>query len=190
MEIMDDIRKGGDPSSASPFPTALRYGIIGGLCFTIYGFVVLTFFSDPADSSLAVSLAQLGISTTLFVGIIVLAVKKYRDEELGGFITFSQAFLSGFVTIMITRTIYILFNLLYTKVIYPDFVKDMQDKMYAAFEKQNMSEEQIESSMKIMKIFSDPVLGTAVALGMAVIIGSIVAAIVAAIMQKNRLTSF
>lgn len=186
MEIMDNIQQGNDPKSVSPYPTALRFGVIGGLCFVVYGLVLYMFFSNPAEAGAGAMLYQHGVSTAIFVTIMVLAVKKHRDEDLRGYITFGRAFLTGFVTVLIARTIYALFGLLYSTVIHPDFAKEMQENLRTMYENQGMSEEQIEQALGFVEMFSNPMVGLGFVVVWAAISGAIVAAIVAAVMQKER----
>ncbi len=186
MKIMDNIQQENDPKSVSPYPAALRFGVIGGLCFVVYGLVLYMFFSNPAEAGAASMLYQYGVSTAIFVTIMVFAIKKHRDEELGGYITFGRAFLTSFVTVLIARTIFALFGLLYSTVIHPDFAKEMQENLRTMYENQGMSEEQIAQAMGFVEMFSNPMIGLGFVIVWAAISGAIVAAIVAAVMQKEK----
>lgn len=186
MEIMDNLQETKDPKSVSPYPTALRFGFIGGLCFIVYGLILYMFFSNPAEAGIMGSVYQMGVSTVLFTTIIVMAIKKHRDEDLGGYISFGRAFWTGFVTIIITRAIFALFSLLYTTVIHPDYAKEMQENLRTLYERQGMSEQQIEQSLGFVQMFSNPLIGFGFLLVWAAISGAIVGAIVAAIMQKEK----
>lgn len=182
MEILDSNQPVIDPKSVSPYPVANRLGLIGGLCFVVYGFLMFIIYTNPTEGGLVKFL----ISTPIFVAIIIMAVRKHRDEDLGGYITFGRAFFVGFIAILIARTIFTLFNLLYTTVINPNFAADMLDQLREAYEKQGMSEAQIEQSIKFVEMFSNPAAALGFGIVWAAITGAVVAAIVAAFMQKER----
>lgn len=186
MEIMDNIQQGNDPKSVSLFPSALRFGIIGGLCFVVYGLILYTFFSNPAEAGALAMAYQHGVSTIIFVAIMIFAIKNHRDEDLGGYITYGRAFLTGLVSVLIARTIFALFGWLYSTVINPNFAKEMQENLRTMYENQGMSEAQIEQALGFVEMFSNPLISLGFVLVWGAISGAIVAAIVAAAMQKNR----
>ena len=174
-----------DPGSVPFINTAVRYGVIGGLIFIIYGMIAnFTGFNRPSAGIGAMVLNFL-IFIGLYVGIQVAAIKKHRDEELGGAIQFGRAFMVGIVVAVIAGIISAVFNYFYMTVIDPDMLSTMVEEMEVMYERMGMSESQIEAAMEQIRTGFEPTKMFVQGIIMSVIMGGIVALIVAAIMKKN-----
>lgn len=68
--------------------------------------------------------------TAVFIG-----VKRYRDQELGGFISFKQAFVSGLYIVLVASVFYVISWLIYMPLFMPDF-----PEQYAACQVLKMEE--------------------------------------------------
>lgn len=173
---------GAEPSI---WPTVLRYSVIGSLIFIVYSLLGnVTGFTRPTGGMGMLALNFL-ISLGLYIGIIVAAVRHYRDQEAGGFVAFGKAFQVGLGVIVIIGIITALFTLLYITVIDPGYLASMSDDMREMFERMGMNEEQIEAGMERMEnmtplsMMRQSIIGT-------LIFGGISSAIVAAIMKRTR----
>jgi uncharacterized protein YneF (UPF0154 family) len=174
-----------DPSDVPFINTAVRYGIIGGLIFIIYGMIGnLTGLNRPSAGFGAIGLNFL-ISIGLYVGIMVAAVKKHRDAELGGYIPFGRAFMVGLVVAVIAGILGGIFNFIYMSYIEPDFMETMIAETQAMYERMGMSETQIEKAMEQVKSSFEPSKMLIQGFVWSAILGGIVSLIVAAIMKKN-----
>lgn len=74
--------------------------------------------TDLKMSELLGYLAMILAFTMVFLG-----VKNYRDQQLNGYITFGQAFLTGMYMVLVTSVIYVVGWMLY----YPAFMADFPD---------------------------------------------------------------
>lgn len=169
--------------------TAITYGALTGLVSIVIGLVsYLAGLSDPAKQQGAMGWINQLLSYGIMIGGLVLAVRKHRDQELGGFITFGRAFGVGFLTMLVLGLItavwtYLFFNFIATDML--ELIKQASiDRMV---EKQGMSVDQAEQAMNnpITKSMMNPVAFTGFALVGILFIGSIFALIVAAIMRKS-----
>lgn len=184
--IMSTIDNPNVPNAtASVWPTIIRYGLIGGLVFIVYSLIGnITGMTSPGAGfgMLAVNLV---ISLGIYVGIMVLAIQRFRDQENGGFISFGKAFGIGLGAALIAGILSSAFTYIYVTAIDPSFFDTMIDETSKLYERLGMSEEQIEQAMAQAKKSFTPMGLVRQALIGNVIMGAIVAAIVGAIMKRN-----
>lgn len=131
-------------------------------------------------SSVLFGLLSLAVSTT----ILVMGVRFHRDRELGGYITFGQAFAVTFGIAMIGMLIGNVGQYIYTHFVDPNFYENMADQMTVMFEKFNVPEADMEKAIEDVKNAGSlsGMLGNIVKGG---VMMSIVAAIIAAILKRN-----
>lgn len=167
----------------SPHPTILRYGVIAGL-ISIATFV-LGVVTGVMDFSSMMSSVIFGlISMVISVGVLVVGVKYHRDKELGGMITFGQAFAVAFGISLISLIIGSLGQYVYTTFIDPAFYDTMVENMTTMLEKYNVPEDQIAQSVEPIKT-----MGSFQGMLMSILKGtlgmSILSAIIALILKKQ-----
>jgi small-conductance mechanosensitive channel len=169
--------------------TAITYGALTGLVSIVIGLLsYLAGFSDPSKQQGAMGWINMLISYGVMIGGLVLAVRKHRDQELGGYITFGRAFGVGFLTMLVLGLIsavwtYVFFNFIATDML--ELVK--QSSIDRMVEKQGMSVDQAEAAMNnpVTKSMMNPAAFTGFAFVGILFIGAIFALIVAAIMRKS-----
>jgi hypothetical protein len=120
-----------------------------------------------------------------FIAFLLLAQKEYKDQ-LGGFITFGQAFMPGFIYSVITGIILAIFLYIYLGILSPQVWEQIltatRDKMA---ENKNMSSEQIDQAMDITRKYGVLLTAIGTAIGTP-IVGAIISLIGAAIFKKER----
>lgn len=182
MDIMDTNPQGYDQKSVSPYPTITRIGLIGGACFIVFALLTNMFMREPTQGTMIKMLLPFAI----FIGIVVFAIRKHKNEDLGGYITFGRAFLVGLLAILLTSLVSGVFDILLRTLIDPTLSAFELEQTRMAYEKANFSEEQIEQFMKYAEMGSKPMVRLLVGIGISAFIGAIVSAISAAFMQKER----
>ncbi|MCB0683726.1 MAG: DUF4199 domain-containing protein [Saprospiraceae bacterium] len=171
----------GDPS---PWPVAMRYGLITGLALVVVSLATqLTGVVDPATGKN--SWIALLISVAIMVWGMSAAITKHRDENLGGYISYGKALGIGALTALIFMVISSIYTLLYFTVIDPGIVDQIYDAAVANMEDQGMSDEQIEQSMKFMSWMMNPALMTIMGFISNYFIAFIIDLIVAAVNSKK-----
>ena len=183
MSTLDNPNVSND--SASVWPTIIRYGLIGGLIFIIYSLIGnLTGITSPGAGfgMLAINLV---ISLGIYVGIMVVAIRSFRDGENDGFISFGKAFGIGLGAAIIAGMMSSAFTYIYVTAIDPSYFDTMIEETAKLYERLGMSEEQIEQAMAQARKSFTPMGMVRQALIGNVIMGAIVAAIVGAIMKQN-----
>ena len=120
-----------------------------------------------------------------FIAFLLLAQKEYKDQ-LGGFLTFGEGFMAGFIYSVIAGLVLAVFTYIYFSFLSPQvweqIVAASKDKMA---ENKNMSSDQVDQAIEITRKYG-PILG---AVGIAIltpVIGAIIALIGASIFKKER----
>lgn len=174
-----------DPSSVSYMQTVLRYGVIGAMITIIFGLIGnLTGLASPCNGIAMTAIFGL-LSIVIYIGVLVYGIRKHRDEELGGFISFGRAFLVGFLIAIIMSIFGQVFNYLYINYIDPELISNSMDCFRDMYEKMGMDEATIEEAMSRAETQMEKQKSLVGALPMAIGINAVVAAIVALIMKKN-----
>lgn len=185
MSTLDHPNSGVDPSTVSFWPTALRYGVIGGLIMVVYGLVGnITGISKPS-SGFGLVIANLFITIGLYVSILVVAIRGHRDGDLGGYISFGRAFIVGLVAAVIMGILSAIFQYVYITMIEPDFAATMVAEMEQMYLDMGLDEAQVDEAMKQVEgNFTATAMFTS-GLLYSVGFGAFISLIVAAIMKKN-----
>jgi hypothetical protein len=119
------------------------------------------------------------------IAFLFLAQKEYKDK-LGGFITFGQGFMAGFMYAVVVGVLGAIFTYIYLKFLSPQIWEQAlaatKDKMA---ENKSLSGDQIDQAMDITRKYGI-ILGSLGALIVTPIIGAIISLIGAAIFKKER----
>ncbi len=117
-----------------------------------------------------------------YIAFMLLAQKEYRDQ-LGGYMSFGEGFLTGFKYAAITAVLLALFMYIYFTLLSPQVFQQIVDASRAKIEaKGNLSEDQINTAMS----FTTAGFICIVMVIAWLIIGTIIALIGAAIFKKDR----
>jgi hypothetical protein len=111
----------------TPFKSSVNYGAMYGLaCFAMF---LLTYWAGKNP---------LGPASWLSVWIppliIFLSIRHYRNEYLGGNITFYEAFRAGLITALSGALLFALFVLIFGKVIDPGLIDDLKEQLLTDLE--------------------------------------------------------
>jgi hypothetical protein len=165
--------------NTSIFYNGLVWGAILGFVSVIYNVILYML-----DQHMNQNMSYLGIIITIVV--LVIAIRSFRDNVRGGVLPFGPAFSFGFVVVLVSSLIGIIYaNILWT-VIDPEYMTKMQDLQMEKMLEQGIPEEALDQAMGITKKFMSPVMMTIFGLLGSVFFGTIVALIIAAIFKKNE----
>ena len=167
-----------EEKSTSTFKTGLTYGDILGLALIIYS--VLLYVLD-----LNLNKYMGWISYIIIIGTIIYGTKKYRDDNLNGFISYGQALGLATIIVVFGALIHIIYTYFFISVIDPDYI----NKLLAATEeellKKGMSDDQIEIAIAMQKKMMKPVLMTIMGFFGTVIVGVVLSLITSAFLKKE-----
>jgi hypothetical protein len=181
MTTLDDPRGLVDPSGVSVWPTAMRYGgILAGIGIVLGLVMYLTGMLDPETGNQAVSGSLGCLSVILTIVFYVFAVKKHRDADLGGSISFGRAFGVGMATALVNGGISAVWGIIFNNLIAPDIMEKTRDMMLS--QAQPGQEELMET---IANVMANPIVGPLATLVGSLLMGAIFSLIIAAIMKKE-----
>lgn len=148
--------------TTSPWPTALRYGLI--LSFT-HIIINLVFFIIDPDTMGGSKMSVLGIVQLLLVAVISIyvlyhATVKRRDDELGGHITYGKSLSFMMTTALPAAFVISVYTFIFFKYLNPGFMDKIMDLEAQKMYDKGMSEEQIDQAMGMAKKMSSPAMIT------------------------------
>lgn len=122
------------------------------------------------------------IATIIFV---VIGLKSFKADN-NGFMSWGQGLKVGMGIVMVSAVITVVYTLLFTNVIEPDFQQQAMDLQQQKWLDAGLTEEQIETFTESSKKFQGPGIMTAMILAISAFIGFVISAITAAIMKKSE----
>jgi hypothetical protein len=165
--------------NTSVFYNGLVWGAILGFVTIIYSVILYML-----DQNLNQTMSYLGIIITIVV--LILGIRSFRDNVRGGILPFGPAFQFGFVVILVSSVIGIIYAYILWTVIDPDIITKMKDMQMEKMLEQGIPEESLDQAMAISSKFMTPLMMTIIGLITSVFMGTIVALIIAAIFKKNE----
>jgi len=166
--------------NASPFPTALRYGLIGGLIGVALGIIWYL-----ADMNMMLGMGIGLLSFIIYIIMIVLAIRAHRDKDLGGYISLGRCVGVGVIVITVTALMGLLWNVMLYQLIDPDIAEKMAEKTAEMMEGFDVPEDQIDEARENIKESSG--LGKQIKNTLWVpVFGAVVSLIAGLIMKKSR----
>jgi hypothetical protein len=163
----------------SAFGVAVKYAIITALAMFIFS--LLVYLMNLYTSNWVNWLGYL----ILFAGLIFV-VKERRDKELGGYITFGQAWSTGFLFCIITGLIGVVTSYLLMNVIAPEMIDEILRVSEQRMIDKGMPEEQIDVAMEWTRKFVTPTWFAIWGVVMTAIFGAILSLIVAGIFKREN----
>jgi uncharacterized membrane protein YfcA len=155
-------------------------GVILGVVTVLISLVVYA-MGMHLDPHWSISL----ISGVLFIALIVLGIKKYKEGN-GGFLSWGQGVKIGVGIAILAALIGAIYNYIFMNIIEPEFMTQIMEIQTQKLIDQGMSEEQIEATNEMGKAFQGPAIMAAFGIIGSAIGGFVVAAIAAAIMKKSE----
>lgn len=151
MTTLDTPNTSVDPRDVPYLPTAVRYGLIGGLIGIVFSMIGnLTGLTEPDGSGGFNVISTLFglVGFVIFIATGIMAIRFHRDQELGGFATFGRAFMTSFVALFVYGAILGIFSFVYTNFIDPGLLDRILQKTLEGMENQGASAQQIEATMQ------------------------------------------
>ena len=163
----------------------LRYGLYLGL-ITVAFSVAIFFIDYRLAQQTAISL----IPSVLTVAILIIAGRDLKEQQ-GGYLPFKEAFLSSFIIYAIGGAIIVIYQILLYNVFAPEVAESLQkealNQQVAVWEMMGMSDEEIDTAAA--EVEDQNLYGVTwqlIAFAGSLIFGLILAAIVGAIVKKNK----
>lgn len=169
--------------------SALVYGLYAGLISILLSVII---WAGGLLESLGMwGSALIGIlSLVVTLIILIIFTRMYRDKELGGVITFGQAFQFGILVIVVSIIVSSIYTFIFQSFIDPDYMvrvmQSIQDKTLAYLERMGASDAQIDKTMA--RFAEVPTVFKSIKQGLisGLIGGAILSLISSAVIKKNK----
>lgn len=161
---------------------ALSYGIVLGLISVTLA-VILYITNNLLDQNWITSL----IGFLILIGVIIYALKTFKKAN-GGFMSLSEALKVGVGVAVIGGLIGALYNYIFMTFIEPDFINQIAEVQRTAILERspNMTDDQLEQSMVMVKRFSQPWISSAIQLIAGLFFGFIISLIAGLVMKREN----
>ncbi len=174
-----------DPSTVSPRPVGVRFGLIAALVLVAVGLVFhVTGFADYTGQDSTFTWINNILTWGILAGAMILAMKQHRDE-LGGYMSFGRAFMVGFWVTLIVAVITAIWSYVFFSFIAPDVIDVITEAQRDAMIDQGMSDEQIEQAVGFSSWMMNPAMLSLFGAIGTLVLGIIISLIVSAIMQRK-----
>jgi hypothetical protein len=97
----------------------LTYGLIAGLIVSLL--VVVTWSLVPYESDMAMSMLLGYANMLIALSMIFFAIRNYRDNYLGGTITWGRGFMVGLYVSIVASILYVIGWKIFSSIAMPDF---------------------------------------------------------------------
>jgi len=167
----------------SKYYIGLRFGLLTGLIYAVLLYIRYRYLaSNPIQFSL------FAVVTYVIILIMYLLAGIARRRQLGGIGEMKDIFQSIFIVILITEFAYIIFNLIYLKLVDPLFWENLKTTSQIYYQKQKWSHEQMEQAMKGFKDVDQQTkpMGLIKGYGYSVIVDSLFGFIIASVVRRKR----
>jgi len=131
-----------DERGAGRFKPAMSYGLM--IAAVLIGLNLLAWFFK-LEGSLWFQYLNWGI----LIGVLYYALKSYRDQQLGGFITYGRAVRSGLLFFFFASWLYGFYTVLYFAYLDPEAIDRGLDAVEELYYSRGLSEEQIDRMMQM-----------------------------------------
>ncbi|CAN5355744.1 hypothetical protein BH09BAC5_BH09BAC5_12720 [soil metagenome] len=125
------------------------------------------------------------LSYLFFIGILVYAVKTWRDKELTGIMTYGQAMKYATLFALFYSIAMAIWTYIFMSYIAPGLMESEMMKQETLMEAKGLPAEQVEMAMKYARMFSKPPVLAVMSLVGGMFFLTIINLIVAAIMKKD-----
>jgi len=169
-----------EPKTNPMLKSSMTSGLILGIALVVYSLVIYIMGMIKPPFWVGI------INYVIIIAGIIYGTKKYRDEDLGGEISYSQALGFGVLVCIFASIISGIYMILLTTVIDPEYMTKMMSAIEEEYVKLGMSEEQIEASMKMVGKMQSPIfMALSSIIGFA-FMGTIFSLITSAFLKKEK----
>ena len=155
-------------------------GLFLGIALVVFSLII--YMMGVVKPPFWVSLVQY----LIIIGGIVYGTKKFRDEDLGGEISYSKALGFGILICIFASVISGIYTVLLMTVIDPEFVNKMMAVLEEEYVKAGLSEEQIDAAMKMVSKMQSPIIMAVTNVIGFAFMGTIFSLITSAFIKKEK----
>src|SRR4030095_2135044 len=163
----------------SAMSTAFKYAIITALAIFILSIILYI-------TNLYLNQSASYISYLVLLVGLVFAVKNRRDKDLGGYITYGEAFKTGFLFSVITTIIVTVFSFIMMQFIATDMIDNILKTTEQRMIDKGMTDDQVTMAMNFTRRLMTPGWLALIGVVFFTLVGLVLSLIVAAVFKKER----
>ena len=164
------------------FKNALFYGLLTAvisIVFSVFTYILDVPFKNPV----------MYFSFVILLAGIIYGTLQYRNVSLGGYITFGNAFLSGFLIVFIASIATSIYSYVFFTFIDPAYIERIiqqtLEQTEAKMLEKGQSEDQIEPILAMTRKFMSPLMMSIMSVLTSAVFGAILSLFAAAILKKE-----
>jgi hypothetical protein len=169
-----------EPKSNPMFKSAMTSGLILGIALVVFSLII--YIMGVIKPPFYVSILQY----VIIIGGIVWGTKKFRDDDLGGEISYSKALGFGILICVFASIISGIYTILLMTVIDPEYMTKLMSVIEEEYVKAGLSEEQIDAAMKMVGKMQSPIIMTITSIFGFAFMGTIFSLVTAAFLKKEK----
>jgi hypothetical protein len=167
-------------TSNSPVKSSMLYGLYLGIALVFIH--IIQYVMDVYNPPFWVSL----ISYAAMIGIIFMGQKKYRDEEIGGFISYGKSLGFGVLISLFAAIIYGFYFFILVGIIDTTYMSKLLEVIIEKYEEMGMTDDQIEVAVEMVKKFQSPIITVISSIFTFVLMGTIFSLITSIFVKKEK----
>jgi hypothetical protein len=169
-----------EPKSNPMYKSAMTSGLILGIAIVVFSLIIyiLGIIKLPFWVSL--------IQYVLIIGGIIYGTKKFRDDDLGGEISYSKALGFGVLICVFASVVYGIYMILLMTVIDPEYMTKLMSVIEEEYIKMGMSEDQIDTAMKMVGKMQSPIFMAISGVFGFAFMGTIFSLVTSAFLKKEK----
>jgi hypothetical protein len=160
--------------------SAMTSGLILGIALVIFSLVI--YIMGMIKPPFWVSI----LNYVIIIGGIIYGTKKYRDEDLGGEISYSKALGFGILVCVFASIISGIYMILQMTVIDPEYINKLMTVIEEEYAKMGMSEEQIDAVMGMVSKMQNPIFMAVTSVVGFAFMGTIFSLVTSAFLKKEK----
>ncbi|MCX6186432.1 MAG: DUF4199 domain-containing protein [Bacteroidetes bacterium] len=164
----------------SHYQLAMRFGLYYSLASIIIDIVFFILNLNPSLNWLNGIL-----KLTIGVTVIYLGMKARRDDELGGYISYSSALGFGSIMVLLSALVLSVYAYIHMTFVDPEGIDRVMKEVKEQLILKNSSEEEIEMSLSMMRKMKSPAFSVPMAFIGGFVWGFILSLIIAIFVRKN-----
>ena len=174
-------------NNVSPAKSGISYGVLYGVIMVLE-FVIMYVIGMKSlvntSFGVIVNVANYLILPLIFIYV---GCNHFKKNINGGYISFGQCLKIGVSIAFVAAIIYAAFSVIFN-LIFPEFIDEMVSISKTAMLKENpeMTSEQLEMGLSMMKKFSNPLIVFPVTLAMYSFLGLIYSLIIGAVVKNDK----
>jgi hypothetical protein len=188
METILDQENRGVPHKYPYFKTALQYGLILGAANAVLqlgAYLMGIDLQNPNSGTMPKIVMGLA-SFVLAIVIYRMVMVNHRDHLQKGYLSMDQCVGIGATIGLGSGIVTGLYLWIFGTLINPDYVTDLKNGMYQAWEQSGMNEEAMDTAWKWSSYFVDPMIGGIGQMVFGPLSGLIFGAIIGLFVKKDR----